>query len=388
MKFGQTFRLPRLMLVLVVSAPSNLSGPGIARGDDADAPQDVSRQVIRLVGSSGLCASFSSDGTRILTAGNDEARVWDAKTFKPVIEPIRHKDIHFAALSPDGKEVVTCGVGSARLWDAKTGKELVPPLKHEVPVNEDGVVSMAAFSPDGSRLTTACGDGKVRIWDAGTGRELVEAIDIRRGAVLSVAFSPDGTKILSVTDGTSQLWDASTGKLFAPLVHGRDWTHCAAFSRDGKRVATGHSDGIVVVWDAQTGRQLAEARKDVDTIVSIAFNPEGTRLVTADRRHVRLWDASTAKPIAPPLGDDVTDWKKALFSPDGKTVFGGGANGIATAVLWEASTGKELTQLSHCQSLSAAAFSPNGNMIAMGCYWEGYTCVWSGASNRAEGSKR
>lgn len=386
MELSRTCRLLRLMLIPVVAAIGILQGRGIARSADAasDTDHDVSEQVVRLTGPSGVCASFSPDGDHILTAGGNEARVWDGKTFNPVIDPIRHEDLYFAAFSPDGKKVVTCGIRTARLWDAKTGKELLPPLKHAVPVNGDGVVHMAAFSPDGSKLATACGDGKARIWDVSDGRELVDPMELSRGGpVLSVAFSPDGKQLLALDDRRAQLRDAASGTLIAPLLHGPDSTYCAAFSPDGKRVATGHSEGLVVVWDAQTGKQLVGARKNDQTIVSIAFSPDGIRLVTADR-HVRVWDANTAKPITPSLGDGVTDYNKALFSPDGKTILGIGANGVATATLWDAVTGLELMQLSHCQSLGAAAFSPNGNMIVMGCYWEGYTCVWSRASGKSK----
>ncbi|HWE95538.1 MAG TPA: WD40 repeat domain-containing protein [Tepidisphaeraceae bacterium] len=365
-----------LLVGMVIGFIQNCS---IARCAGAD--HDDNGQVTRLMGSGGLCASFSSNGAWILTAGNDEARVWDAKTLKPVIDPIRHKNMYFAALSPDGKTVVTCGIGTARLWDAKTGTEVVPPLKHEVPVNGDGVIHMAAFSPDGSMLATACGDGKAHIWSASNGHELLDPIEIdRSGPVLSVAFSPDGKKLLTVARASAQLWDASNGKLFATLHHGTDSTYCAAFSPDGKRVATGHAEGFVVVWDAETGKALVEARKDILTIVWIAFSPDGTRFVTADR-YVRVWDALSAKSIIR-LGDGVTLKLKAVFSPDGKSVLGGGTGGIHS--VWDASTGKELIQLSQCEYMASGAFSPNGNMIAMACYPEGYTSVWSRASDTAK----
>ena len=49
--------------------------------------------------------------------------------------------------------------GTARVWDARTGKPVTEPLEHRA------LVTAAAFSPDGAHLVTASGDGTARIWD-------------------------------------------------------------------------------------------------------------------------------------------------------------------------------------------------------------------------------
>jgi tetratricopeptide (TPR) repeat protein len=52
---------------------------------------------------------------------------------------------------------------TARVWDASTGEPITPPLKH------NGNVTQAAFSPDGSKVITVCVwhgyHGQVRVWD-------------------------------------------------------------------------------------------------------------------------------------------------------------------------------------------------------------------------------
>ncbi len=108
-------------------------------------------------------AQFSPDGTRVVTASGDKtARLWDARSGKPLGEPLRHEgDVVSAQFSPDGTRVVTASRdNTARLWDARSGKPLGEPLRRE------GVVTSAQFSPDGTRVITASLDNTARLWDA------------------------------------------------------------------------------------------------------------------------------------------------------------------------------------------------------------------------------
>jgi WD40 repeat protein len=53
-----------------------------------------------------------------------------------------------------------------------------------------------AFSPDGTRIVTGSFDGTAKVWDAGTGTPLLE-LKGHTGPVHSVAFSRDGTHIVT-----------------------------------------------------------------------------------------------------------------------------------------------------------------------------------------------
>ena len=70
-----------------------------------------------------------------------------------------------------------------------------------------------AFSPDGKRIVSGSDDKTVRLWDADTGQPIGQPLTGHTDAVYSVAFSPDGTRIVSGSaDNTVRLWDAATGQ--------------------------------------------------------------------------------------------------------------------------------------------------------------------------------
>jgi WD40 repeat protein len=156
-------------------------------------------------------------------------------------------------------------------------------------------VSSVAFSPDGTRIVSGAFDKTLRLWDARTGAEL----QILRGHdnyVYSVAFSPDGTRIVSGSnDTTLRLWDAWTGAELQILRGHEDFVYSAAFSLDGTRIVSGAFDKTLRLWDAQTGAELQILRVHESLATSVAFSPDGTRIVSGSDDAVRLWDAWTGK---------------------------------------------------------------------------------------------
>ena len=72
-----------------------------------------------------------------------------------------HTDlVNHAAFSPDGTRIVTASEdNTARIWDATTGQAIATLTGHIQ------VVRHAAFSPDGTRIVTASQDNTARIWE-------------------------------------------------------------------------------------------------------------------------------------------------------------------------------------------------------------------------------
>ena len=68
----------------------------------------------------------------------------------------------------------------------------------------------------------AARDKTVKLWDAATGA-LLRTFEGHSDAVTSVAFSPDGTRVLSGSwDTTVRIWSLQTGELLASMIGERD----------------------------------------------------------------------------------------------------------------------------------------------------------------------
>ncbi len=64
---------------------------------------------------------------------------------------------------------------------------------------------------------------------------------------------------LGLRDNTLRLWDAATGQpLGEPCAATRMWSSSVAFSPDGQRIVSGSWDKTLRLWDAATGQPVGE----------------------------------------------------------------------------------------------------------------------------------
>ncbi len=306
-----------------------------------------------------LSASFSHDGTRVVTASRDQsARIWDVRTGQPIGAPLQHKGVvNNASFSPDGARVVTVSADTtAQLWDANTGEPVGPPLSHP------DIVYGASFSPDGTRVVTAGGDATARSWDSKTVLPLGPPMK-HQDAVYGASFSPDGSRIVTASgDTTARIWNAHTGEpVGSPLKH-QDAVYGASFSPDGARVITASGDTTARIWDAGTGQPVSPPLKHERSVTSARFSPDGTRVITAsDDKTARIWDAQTGEPVGPPLNHE-GPVAGASFSPDGTRVVTAGED--QTARIWDVQTGLPIgPALNHEGLVGSASFSPDGTSV-------------------------
>jgi WD40 repeat protein len=173
---------------------------------------------------------------------------------------------------------------------------VVEPLK-----GYTGSVTSVAFSPDGTRIVSGSYDETIRIWDAKTGEEVVEPLKGHTSLVASVAFTPDGTRIVSgSSDKTIRVWDAKTGEeVVEPLQGHTSLVLSVAFTPDGTRIVSGSYDKTIRVWDAKTGDEVVGPLTGHSSFVtSVAFSPDGTRIISGSYDEtIRIWGAKTGEAV-------------------------------------------------------------------------------------------
>ncbi len=303
-------------------------------------------------------AAYSPDGTRIVTASRDKtARIWDAHTGIQLALLSGHVHVYTAAYSPDGTRIVTASHDkAAHIWDARTGAQLAVLLGH------GDTVYSAAYSPDGTRIVTASADKTARIWDAHLGKQLAVLLGHGNG-LFSAAYSPDGMRIVTASaDKTARIWDARTGAQLAVLSGHGGAVVSAAYSPDGMRIVTTSYDNTARIWDAHAGMQLAVLSGHGNTVTAAAYSPDGTRVVTASYdKTARIWDARLGRPLAQLSGHD-NPVRAVAYSPDGTRIVT--ASNDKTVRIWDAHSGAQLMVLSgHGDPVRAAAYSPDGTRI-------------------------
>ncbi|KAG1860127.1 WD40-repeat-containing domain protein [Suillus subalutaceus] len=147
--------------------------------------------------------AYSPSGERIASGGQNETiRIWDTKTGKLVVGPIKGRfDVTSLVWSSDSTKVYTASDRFARVFDGKTGEPL-----HSF--EHDHYLWSIALSPNHNVL--ACvGFGVAQLWDTEShqqiGQSFHQIYDILYYA--SVSFSQDGSHLAyGGSDNKLTLW--------------------------------------------------------------------------------------------------------------------------------------------------------------------------------------
>ena len=368
---------------------------GAARADDRPIPQiDTGGHMAAIRG-----IAFTPGGKQLVSAGEDKViRVWDVASGKTV-RTIRGESalgslgkIFAMALSPDGKWLAVGGdlrtstgtnlqgggeTQTIRLYDFESGK-LVALLK-----GHTDAVRALAFSPDGSKLISGSSDNTAIIWDAGVQSgvpkpKLLHRLEGHKGDIFAVVFSPDGSRAVTGSyDHDLRLWQVSDGSQIALMAGHGDKVHSLAFSPDGT-IASGDLSGAILLWDGRYGRFLRILAQNKTGVGSLNFSLDGKLLLSTCGRGgctgapIYVNDVASGQVVTTYSGHD-NAVQASAFSPDGRWVAtGGGAN--SEIHLWDPHSGQRrlgadgqpLLLAGEGQAVWASGFSVDGRQIGWG----------------------
>jgi WD40 repeat protein len=217
----------------------------------------------------------------------------------------------------------------------------------------------------------------VQVYDVSSGTE-VATYRRHDKALLALAFTPDGKRILSLDRGGGlKHWNAAHGPEALVITQGNGaWD--ATLSPDGRRVAAAALDTAVHLWDADSGEELRKFSEAI-TPRKVAFSPDGGILAAALGKigggAVVLWDVQTGA-LNRRLPDSAQGQELAAaidtlaFSPDGKRIAAGTQE--RAVHVWDTGTGQEVFRMGgHASTVSTVAFSHDGRRLLSlsGGYW-------------------
>ena len=223
-----------------------------------------------------------------------------------------------------------------------------------------------AYSPDESHVAVAAKDQTARVWETQGGREVArKAYD---KDVTSVAFSPDGRTLTTVSGGVAETWKTEFGAATLRLEHVAD-VKGVAVSPGGEWLVTAGEGGARVfrTSDWSEFRNLGTAGSDT----APAFSPDGRWLVVKSGRRVVKERGlySDVKDVDEAVVFDTRTWEavKTLgplhqdagfsFSPDGRWLV---LNDGSFVKLLEPGTWREARTLEHSDPVKEVYFSPDG----------------------------
>jgi len=300
------------------------------------------------------------------TQGTCTIRLWDTQSGTAVGKPLHGHASRVTAVSfsHHGRWLASAsGDETVRMWDVATQQALaVGPLRCQMGTNT------VAFSPDDGLVAAGDDSGRIYLWRTNTGKRAhgpfqaerssssyIPWMDADRSAlkrsdmrVWSVAFSPDGARVVSGgADNAARIWDIKAGRCIFILRGHTGNVRSVAWSLDERVIGTGSRDATVRLWDTTTGAPLATLHGHTKAVQSVAFTRDGDFLVSGSSdTAIRKWDVRAACQL--PL-ESSKDPVAALASATLKDGWLVGSSG--ELILWVPAAYRTFLQVNPCALL-------------------------------------
>ncbi|MDB6027423.1 MAG: Protein TolB [Verrucomicrobiales bacterium] len=293
-------------------------------------------------------------------------------------------NIQFAAFSPDGTKLATSdATHTITFWNVANGSLLNSWTSLSagfIIFSPDGQALL---------LGGGGGQGYFRLHRVTDGQSLWTNSPSVQGNAYAGTFSPNGQIVASGasssggSDVAIRLWRTSDGTLLRSMQMTDYQANTLCFSPDNATLAAGGrisnagvTDTVIRFWNVTNGTLARTLTGHYAAVTSTAFSPDGTLLASGGNgtdRTVRLWRSSDGAPlyILNGLYGDITG---VAFAPDSLTVIGCDNYTSATIHSWNVTNGTQAWQVSvYPWSSFALAGSLTSNLFAAAESYYGFT---------------
>ena len=323
---------------------------------------------------------FDPTGETLVTGTDDgRIRLWDVGSDRQRGKILDSGEWPVAALrfTPDGRRLLSSDTGSEiTVWNLATHR----PAHRFTGYTVVRAESFHAFSPDGRTVAIGSGNGTLELWDVASGERRESLASHGDEAIGTLDFSADGS-LLAVGhhDGSTALWRVTGDERTVTTLEGRDRTTVddVTFGPDGQTLAAIYVDGTASLWDVPARKALGVYHRVTRPAF---FTPDGRSLVTGGAEGARVWGLGTVLPrlaLNAGTAEHAGAPPSLVFSPDSRALLARGD----TVQLWAAAEGRLRGELSG-RVVWATAFDARGRALAVGWSEKGRVEVWDVATGR------
>ena len=291
------------------TASGKLAAIGIARSGEQIVSSD--EKWLRLwKQSTGICedespingileVAISDDGKYFATVGERyQIRIWTALNKSPITlnRGGDNSEICGLAFAPDGKWLASFGTDcTIQLWAIHNGQPQ-PTYKLDLGQNIDSLLGINFDSNGEHILLIADNENNLRLWNCATCKWRLEVFQGHTDKINSAFISSDKKHIVTAsTDKTIRYWSIATAKCLKTIDRQPAAVHCAKFSPDGTQIIS-VSDGALRIWNTTTQDNNVIRINHKAKIIHASFTADGEQIFFASiDGSWQLYDIPTRK---------------------------------------------------------------------------------------------